>query len=77
MSDYWPNAVTPAGRVVLTPRQLSEKVAARRVVKPLKLSTRAIAARLKAQRREDAVLAPQRPVLDRTQFNSYLRDGSI
>ena len=41
------------------------------------MSRRAIAAALKKRQREEAVLAPQRPVLDRTQFNSYLRDGSI
>ena len=41
------------------------------------MSRRAIAAALKKRQREDAVLAPQRPALDRTQFNSYLRDGSI
>ena len=41
------------------------------------MSRRAIAAALKKRLREDAVLAPQRPALDRTQFNSYLRDGSI
>ena len=41
------------------------------------MSRRAIAAALKKRQREEAVLAPQRPALDRTQFNSYLRDGSI
>ena len=41
------------------------------------MSRRAIAAALKKRLREEAVLAPQRPALDRTQFNSYLRDGSI
>ena len=41
------------------------------------MSRRAIAAALKKRQREEAVLAPQRPALDRTQFNAYLRDGSI
>ena len=41
------------------------------------MSRRAIAAAVKKRQREEAVLAPQRPALDRTQFNSYLRDGSI
>ena len=40
-------------------------------------SKRANLARLAAQRRLDAVLAPQRPQLDRVQFTDYLRSGSI
>ena len=70
--------VKPAGRVTLTPLRLSQVMAARRGDKEKpKSSKRAHAARLAAQRREDAVLAPQRMVLDRVGFNSYLRNGSF
>ena len=90
-----------SGRVTLTPLGLSQLMAERPSTlrqgsgqaklgtsgeeKPKRSSKRALAARLAAQRREDAVVAPQRPVLDRagpstvlgTGFNSYLRTGSF
>ena len=69
--------VKPAGRVTLTPLGLSQVMAARRGDKPKRPSKRAIAAGLRAQQREEAVLAPQRPMLDRVGFSSYLRSGSI
>ena len=70
--------VKPAGRVTLSPLGLSQLMAARRGDKEKpKPSKRAHVAMLKARRREDAVLAPQRVVLDRVGFNSYLRNGSF
>ena len=70
--------VKPAGRVTLTPLGLSQLMAERRGDKEKpKPSKRAHVAMLKAQRREDAVLAPQRPRLDRVGFSSYLRTGSL
>ena len=70
--------VKPAGRVTLTPLGLSQLMAERRGDKEKpKPSKRAHVAMVKAQRREDAVLAPQRVVLDRVGFNSYLRNGSF
>ena len=70
--------VKPAGRVTLSPLGLSQLMAERRGDKEKpKPSKRALAAALNAQRREDAVLAPQRPQLDRVGFRSYLRTGSI
>ena len=74
-----------SGRVTLSPSEMNAKAAARPSTKlgmsgeekPKRSSKRALAARLAAQRREDAVLAPQRPVLDRAGFNSYLRNGSF
>ena len=45
--------------------------------KPKPMSKRAHAARLAAQKREDAVVAAQRPQLDRMGFNSYLRTGAL
>ena len=84
--------VKPAGRVTLTPSDMNAKAAARPSTKlgmsgeeKPKPSKRAHAARLAAQRREDAVVAPQRPVLDRvgpstvlgTGFSSYLRTGLL
>ena len=70
--------VKPAGRVTLSPLGLSQLMAKRRGDKEKpKPSKRAHAARLAAQRREDAVVAAQRPVLDRASFTSYLRNGSI
>ena len=67
----------PAGRVTLSPLGLSQLMAERRGDKPKRHSKREHAAQLKAQKREDAVLAPQRPPLDRVGFSSYLRTGSI
>ena len=70
--------VKPAGRVTLSPLGLSQLMAKRRGDKDKpKPSKRAHAARRAAARREEAVLAPQRPPLDRAQFNHYLRTGSI
>ena len=70
--------VKPAGRVTLSPLGLSQLMAERRGDKEKpKPSKRAHVAMLKAQRREDAVLAPQRVVLDRAGFNNYLRTGSL
>ena len=70
--------VKPAGRVTLSPLGLSQLMAERRGDKEKpKPSKRAHVAMLKARRREDAVLAPQRVVLDRVGFNSYLRNGSF
>ena len=76
--------VKPAGRVTLSPSDMNAKAAARRSTKlgmsgeeKPKPSKRAHVAMLKAQRREDAVLAPQRVVLDRAGFNNYLRTGSL
>ena len=77
--------VKPAGRVTLSPSDMNAKAAARRSTKlgmsgeekPKRPSKRAHVAMLKARRREDAVLAPQRVVLDRVGFNSYLRNGSF
>ena len=74
-----------SGRVTLTPSEMNAKAAARPSTKlgmsgeekPKRPSKRAHVAMLKAQRREDAVLAPQRVVLDRAGFNSYLRNGSF
>lgn len=74
LGDFLPE---PQGRVTLTPSAFSQKVARERGIKPKRVSKRALAAQLKAQRREEAVLAPQRPILDRVGFNSYLRTGSI
>ena len=72
------------GRVTLTPSEMNAKAAARPSTKlgmsgeeKPKPSKRAHVAMLKARRREDAVLAPQRVVLDRVGFNSYLRNGSF
>ena len=75
------------GRVTLSPSEMNAKAAAaaRRSTKlgmsgeekPKRPSKRAHVAMLKARRREDAVLAPQRVVLDRVGFNSYLRNGSF
>ena len=66
------------GRVTLSPLGLSQLMAERRGDKEKpKPSKRAHVAMLKARRREDAVLAPQRVVLDRVGFNSYLRNGSF
>ena len=45
--------------------------------KPKPMSKRALAALLAVEKREDAVVAAQRPVLDRAGFNSYLRNGSF
>ena len=68
--------VQPAGRVTLSPLGLSQLMAERRGDKEKpKPSKRAHAARLAAQRREDAVVAPQRPILDRVGFSAYLRTG--
>ena len=70
--------VEPAGRMTLSPLGLSQLMAERRGDKEKpKPSKRAHVAMLKARRREDAVLAPQRVVLDRAGFNSYLRNGSF
>ena len=77
--------VKPAGRVTLSPSDMNTKAAARRSTKlgmsgeekPKRPSKRAHVAMLKARRREDAVLAPQRVVLARVGFNSYLRNGSF
>ena len=70
--------VKSAGRVTLTPLGLSQLMAERRGDKEKpKPSKRAHVAMLKTQRREDAVVAAQRPVLDRAGFTSYLRNGSI
>jgi len=70
--------VKPAGRVTLTPLGLSQLMAERRGDKEKpKPSKRAHVAKLKAQRREEAVLAPQRVVLDRFGFSPYLRTGSL
>ena len=70
--------VKPAGRVTLSPLGLSQLMAERRGDKEKpKPSKRAHAARLAGQRREDAVLAPQRPQLDRVGFSAYLRTGSM
>ena len=70
--------VQPAGRVTLSPLGLSQLMAERRGDKEKpKPSKRAHVAMLKARRREDAVLAPQRVVLDRAGFNNYLRTGSL
>ena len=70
--------VKPAGRVTLSPLGLSQLMAERRGDKEKpKPSKRAHVAMLKARRREDAVLAPQRVVLDRAGFNNYLRTGSL
>ena len=67
----------PQGRVTLPPLGLNQLMAARRGDKPKLPSKRAIATQLKAQKREEAVLAAQRPMLDRVGFNRYLRSGSI
>ena len=67
----------PQGRVTLTPLGLSQVMAARRGDKPKASSKRAIAAGLRAQQREEAALAAQRPMLDRVGFNSFLRTGSL
>ena len=68
--------VKPAGRVTLSPLGLSQLMAERRGDKPKPISKRALVAKLNAQRQLDAVLAPQRVVLDRVGFTSYLRTGS-
>ena len=74
----------PAGRVTLTQSEMNAKAAARSSTKlrmsgekKPKPSKRAHVSMLKARKREDAVLAPQRVVLDRVGFNSYLRNGSF
>jgi len=69
--------VPPQGRVTLTPLAYSQKIREERGLVPKPLSRRALAARLAAQRREDAVVAPRRPRLDRVGFSSYLRTGSL
>ena len=70
--------VKPAGRVTLTPLGLSQLMAERRGDKEKpKPSKRAHVAKLQARRREDAVVAPQRPRLDRVGFSAYLRTGSL
>ena len=69
--------VKPAGRVTLSPLGLSQLMAKRRGDKPKPVSKRALVARLAVERREDAVVAPQRPQLDRVRFTSYLRTGSV
>ena len=74
------------GRVTLTPSDMNAKAAARPSTtlgtngekkQPKPMSKRALAALLAVEKREDAVVAAQRPQLDRVGFSSYLRTGSI
>jgi len=74
-----------SGRVVLTPLGLSAAMREERPSttlgtngakeKPKRPSQRALAARLKVQKREDAVIARQKPVLNLREYESYLRTG--
>lgn len=74
-----------SGRVVLTPLGLSAAMREERrpstglgtngKTKPKPLSKRALTAQLKGQKREAAVIARQKPVLNLREYVSFLRTG--